>query len=378
MRILHVIEGLGRGGAERRLVNDLTYLRTNGFAHRVCTLTDDLALAPEVERLGIPVHRLGLSRLSDWRTGIARLSALLEAHPADLVHSQLFWADCYARVVAKRRGLPMLVTLQSSAFQPGEFLYSWKRHGVEYALSRWSGCRYVAVSAYVRRSAIEHLHVPQERVTLIPNSVDVSRFQPPPAEHVATARAALRLRSDDRVLIMVGRLDPPKGHQVLFEALAQLRSSSSSVKMLIVGDGPLEARLRKLVRTLGLETLVQFLGARDDIPLLMAASDVYVFPTKCEGLPLTVLEAMAMAKPCVASRIGPIEEIIDQDGRTGYLVDRHTPQAWASTLARVLEDPSRESVGRQGAAVVRERFAANRQAARLGQFYTCFQDDSST
>ena len=369
MKILHVIEGLGRGGAERRLVNDLTHLCTNGFEHEVCTLGQDRALAHEIEALGVPVHRLDLERLSNWRRALHCLRALVEAQRFDLVHSQLFWADCYTRVVAHERRLPSLVTLQSSAYQPGEFVYSRKRHAVETFMGWWSRCHYVAVSAYVRRSAIRHLHVPESRVSLIYNSVDVERFQHVDQARVQRLKDELGLEPGDQVLIMVGRMDPPKGHRVLLAALSLLKERLPHLKVLIVGQGVLEAALKAFMREQGLEGIVTFLGNRQEIPELLALSDVYVFPTKCEGLPLTVLEAMAMAKPCLASRIGPIEEIIERDGDAGYLVDQHTPQAWAAAIERVLCDANRALVGQRGYDVIRQRFAARRQAEAMGRLY---------
>lgn len=236
-------------------------------------------------------------------------------------------------------------------------------------MGRWSGCHYVAVSAYVRRSAIRHLHVSESRVSLIYNSVDLARFRHIDETAVQRLRDELGLRPDDQVLLMVGRMDPPKGHRVLLAALSLLRKRGSGVRVLLVGQGVLEPQLKMFVREHQLESLVTFLGNRQDIPELLAASDVYVFPTKCEGFPLTVLEAMAMGKPCLASRIGPIEEIIERDGEDGYLVDDHRPEAWAAAIERVLHDANRMRVGQRGQAIVRQRFSAQRQAEAMGHLY---------
>lgn len=368
MKVLHVIEGLGRGGAERRLINDLTHLRGEGWRHLVCHLGADDTLAAEIHALGIPVENLRVKRVSDWRTALERLHAVIAAYQPDLIHSQLFWADCYARLLARWWGIPAVVTLQSSACRPGEFLYSRKRHLAEYVLGRWSRCHYVAVSAYVREAALRYLRVPAERIRLIYNSVDMERFGAVEPLRVAALRRSLGLDERALVMLVVGRLDPPKGHHLLFEALESMRERLVSAAVLIVGQGPLDAALKQFVREHRLDGLVRFLGSRGDIRELLALCDLYLFPTKCEGLPLTILEAMAMGKPCVASRIGPIEEIID-DGRTGYLVDHPTSEAWRLGMVRALNDPQRDEVASRGRETIRQRFAARQHAEQLREVY---------
>ncbi len=369
MRILHVVEGLGRGGAERRLINDLTHLRGGGFEHRVCALGREQALAHEIAQLDVVVERVGLERLSDWWTALTRLRDILDRFPADLVHSHVFWADCYARIVARERRLPALVTLHATTSEPGTFVYSRKRHLVDWVLARWSGCRYLAVSAQVQRSAIQYLGVGPDRVTLIHTGVDPDRLRSSEAGRLSALRQACGLDGASHVLIMVGRLDPPKGHRILLGALALLRERHPGLRVLFVGTGALDSTLRAQVVRDGLASMVRFLGERDDVKDLLAISDTYVFPTRCEGFPLTLAEAMALGKSCVASRFGPVEELIECDGMSGYLVEEHTSEAWAKAIERVMHDPQRHEVGRRASEVISRQFSAQRQAEALGRLY---------
>lgn len=178
----------------------------------------------------------------------------------------------------------------------------------------------------------------------------------------ASTRAALGIAEDTCLLLCVARLTEQKGHAVLLDALALLPTHvARDMLCLVAGDGPLRTALAAQAETLGLGARLRFLGARDDVPDLMAAADLLVLPSLFEGLPLVAIEAMAAGLPVVATRIGGTDEAIIH-GETGWLADPGDPRALAAAIAVALEDP--EALAQAGAAG-RRRFETHFQASRM-------------
>ena len=148
-------------------------------------------------------------------------------------------------------------------------------------------------------------------------------------------RAGIGLGPSDLVLITLARLIPAKGVQYLLQAISRLGRSFPTLKLVICGDGPFKGILLELAEKLGLSSKVIFTGFRTDALSLLQAADMFVLPSLSEGLPLSILEAMALGKPVVATRVGGIPEVIDH-GKTGWLVPPGNAGALAATLQRAL------------------------------------------
>jgi glycosyltransferase involved in cell wall biosynthesis len=366
--VLHVIDTLGTGGAQRRLFNDLRHFGPR-FEHRVCTLFGETdSFGSEVADLGIPVTCLGLGRLADLPLGVARLASWLRRERRiALVHSQLFNADTVARPASVLTGRPVVSTTQAAIYEPDSGLNSTWRRMVDRVSGR-AVRRFVAVSSFVRRSLCTRLAVPWERVTVIPNSVDVARVTPDPVRRRQT-RTRLGLADDAFAWITVGRLNAPKGYQFLIEAMALVVGRRPDTRLLLVGSGPDQAALEAISRAHGLNGAVQFMGDRGDVVDLLDAADGFVFPSVSEGLPLALLEAMAMEKPCVASRIGPHEELIEH-ARSGVLVTPRAVGELAEGMVFVQADATRgRALGREARARAARDFEASRCAHALEDLY---------
>jgi glycosyltransferase involved in cell wall biosynthesis len=216
--------------------------------------------------------------------------------------------------------------------------------------------RFIAVSTHVADSLFD-LGWPAQKLTVIPNSVDLQRFAP--------ADAPPR-RTDCRpTVVCVARLDAQKGHTDLLQALTWL----PGVACRIVGDGPERASLERLASDLGLLDRVVFLGGRDDVPELLADSDVFVLPSLYEGLPLSILEAMAARRPVIASAIGGIDELVEP-GRTGLLTPARDPSALADAIQWLLAEPELAArMGRAGHAKVARRYGAAGMAHDVSEVY---------
>jgi glycosyltransferase involved in cell wall biosynthesis len=213
--------------------------------------------------------------------------------------------------------------------------------------------RAIAVSQAIATSLEDALGWPPRKIEVIRNGIDVERFR-------GTADRGLHRNlaagSDDLVFLTVARLDRQKGVDVLLRAV----QSVYGARFVIVGAGDERAQLEHAAETLGVRERVLFLGPRDDVPALLAASDAFVLPSRFEGTPLALLEAMAAGKPVVASAIPGTDEIV-ADGETGLLVRPNDSDALAAALRRVVSDPGLRA--RLGAAAGRHAAAAHSAAA---------------
>jgi glycosyltransferase involved in cell wall biosynthesis len=213
--------------------------------------------------------------------------------------------------------------------------------------------RAIAVSQAIATSLEDALGWPPRKIEVIRNGIDVERFRGTADRGLHRDLAA---GSDDLVFLTVARLDRQKGVDVLLRAV----QSVYGARFVIVGAGDERAQLEHAAESLGVRERVLFLGPRDDVPALLAASDAFVLPSRFEGTPLALLEAMAAGKPVVASAIPGTDEIV-ADGETGLLVRPNDSDALAAALRRVVSDPGLRA--RLGAAAGRHAAAAHSAAA---------------
>lgn len=210
------------------------------------------------------------------------------------------------------------------------------------------------------------LGAPRERVTVVRNGRDVDRFRRAEPDAV---REELSIGDDELVAGTVGRLIERKGHAELLTAWAQVQSQVPNARLLIVGDGKQASALQSRAETLGCADSVEFLGRRDDVPELLAAMDVFAFPSHFEGLPGAVIEAMAAGLPIVATPVDGTAELID-DYETGLFVPVEDPDAIAWATIRLLESPSlRESLGDRAQQRAFEGFSTDVMVGKFEALY---------
>ncbi len=370
IRVLHLVENLGRGGAERRLACDLRWLDRERYEHRVVYLTEDAALRPEIEALGIPVEGLGLRSPRQWALAVLRLSRRLRAWRPHIVHTQVFAADVYGRLCAAITGVPIVLsTIQTMPYVQslGPF-YSRKRKLADRWTARLRTDRFIAVSEAVKRAVVESFGAAPSRVVVIPNGVDLTRFGPRSAERLR-ARESLGIAPDAPCILHVGRLIPEKNQAALIRAVAALKARLPGIRLAIAGDGPCRIELEQLISALGVGSQVLLLGTRSDIEQLHHAADCFVLPSLREGLPLSLVEAMASQLPVIASSIAPHMELIEP-GRTGWLVEPHDTARLAETIARVVERPDEAArIAEAGRKEAERRFSAEASAGALQALY---------
>lgn len=381
LRVLHLLETLGRGGAERNLVNVLRHLPPG--EHALCYLSPPDDYAAELVEAGIPVRCLGLHRPADLGRALYHLRQELLRGDFQLLFTQVFAADILGRLGGVLAGVPVLSAVQTSAYEP-EAMATYRPLGrlkvrlfsqpLDAVTARLCLRRLLAVSGFVRERTIERLHVPPEQVLVVPNSVDTARFRPPTMRERAQARASLDLRPEERVLVTVGKLNRGKGNETLIDAMPGVLREHGAARLLMLGQGPDEAMLRSRAAFQQITEAVRFCGQQPDVVRYLWAADAFVFASRFEGLPLCVLEAMACELPCLLSKIPPHQEIagpvraqIDdlEQGEAAWLLP-HDPAAWSAALSRLLRDPEgAAALARAGRARVRRDYDARAVARAL-------------
>lgn len=368
MNILHLIENLDIGGAQTRLLNDLRLLDHKKFHNIVCSLTPGGRLAEEIEKLGIKTFVLaGAFNL----LSLTRLVRIIRQNCIDVIHTQLFFTDLYGRLAGKITRVPFIVTtIQSSVYEPDNlFLYSSKRKFLDGYSGRLCNDRFIAVSCFVKNSIIRRLKFDPKKIEIIPNYIDFAALCSVGQQDIVTLRKELNINPGEIVFITVSRLNPAKGLNYLLQAFSALCKYYPSVKLLIAGSGPSEAELKDISRVLDIEDKAVFLGERNDIKELLHMSDIFVFPTLSEGLPLSLLEAMAAGKPCIASDIGPIKEIIT-DNDNGILFRTKDSKDILRAMLEVIHDQQKsKQMSKKGSDLVKGKFDARMNVDLLESLY---------
>ncbi len=369
LNIILLIDALGMGGAERLLTIYLKHFDTNRFNLRVCTLgvKEGNPLAKDIQELGIPVDTVPVPYLRDL-SALPRLVRYLRQQQADLLHTQLEFADTLGSAAAKIVGIPTVSTLHTFDDPPkGTRLY-W-RLKLRWWVLRNLFDRVIAVSEGTRRHHMELGKLAPNRVITMYNGIELSRFGNGDETSRRLARETLGIPPDAPVLITVAVLRPPKGIQYLIEALPTILKAVPNLHYLIVGSGEHEATLKTLAQERGVAKQVIFTGVRHDIPELLAVSDLFVLPTLGDALPTVLAEAMAAQKPIVASEVGGVPEMVEH-GRNGLLVPPADSAALADACLQIIQNPD---LARQMAAagydIVEQRFNISKQAHRLGDLY---------
>jgi glycosyltransferase involved in cell wall biosynthesis len=360
-KILHVITSTQVGGAENHLLSLTKGLQKDGWDCSVAYLKGRPDLNAEYAAAGIPVRPLDLKPWLDVGT-LRRLVGLIRQERPDIVHAHLFPAEVYATValLVGRSRAKLVCTkhndedfLRRLHFRVGHWLISHR------------AARTIVISEYLRRYTIAVGAADPSRLVMIPYGHDSL----PARRNRDGIRRELGLGNGIFVIGTVGRLVPQKGHRHLVEAVRLMLAEGEKVALVIAGEGPLRETLEAQIGTSGLGRHVALTGFRRDIPELMAALDAFVLPSLWEGFGLVLLEAMAAARPIIASRVSAIPEIVE-DGVSGLLVPPGDARALADALILLRRDAGRrEALGAAGAERLRREFTLERVLERTTAVY---------
>lgn len=365
LRIFHLIKGLGRGGAERLLSEGLRHVDRERFEMGYgYFLPHKDALVGEIRDLGADVHCFPARSAAGILWKSRALARFLRQWKPDLVHGHLPLAGVAGRLACRRAGVPLVYTEHNLL----ERYHSWTRRA---NLWTWRlQKRVLAVSDEVAASI--RRHAPEEvPVQVVSNGVDVAAFTPDP-EAVEGARRRWGIPAAAPVVGQVAVFRHQKRLDLWLEAASAIRRQHPETRFLLVGDGPLRSEVETHARALDLSDVLILPGLQTDVASLLGAMDVFLVASDFEGLPLAVLEAMAAARPVVATAVGGVPQVLEAVGeaRFGVLVPPGDPAAQAEAVSGLLADPAgRRELGARAHDRVAARFSLARMTAELETVY---------
>ncbi len=361
LNVMQLTDVTGRGGAEKALVDLALHLDRRRFNVSVCATRHAGNYQPILDEAGVPT--LDLHRERRWDLyKLAGLVHVLRRRPVHILHTHLFGSNTWGRILGALAGVPVIIAHEHWSSKAS-------REVVVDRLLYRLGDAIIVPSEASKRLVMAREHLPAAALHVVYNGVDPAPFAG--GEGRAAIREEWGVPPDVVLAGCVGRLSADKGGQdVLLEAVARLRATHPALRLVYVGEGPLRAGLEAQAAARGLDSAVLFVGQRRDVPRLLRALDVFILPSLREAFPIAVLEAMAAARPVIATDVGGVPEVV-QAGETGLLVPPNDVAALTEALGRLVTDPGLAArLGRAGQARVHAEFTIDRMVDRVEALYT--------
>jgi L-malate glycosyltransferase len=358
--VLHVVDCLNVGGTERQLFELIRRVDRRRFRPLVACFKAKGELLPRLRELGIEPIEFPLGgTLMNAATAyqIGRMAILCRIEGVKIIHAHDFYSNLIGVSAAQVAGVRAIASRRDL----GHWLTPIQKRALKLIMRRSDHviANAVAVGDLVTRTE----GVPQEKLLVVPNGIDVHLFD-------ATAAKDPQLPATDRPRIaMVASMHlPDKGHGDLLEAAAILKARGVTAQWLIVSDGALRAQHEDRAKVLGLADDIVFMGRRADVPSILSRVDLVVHPSWAEGFPNVVLEAMCARRPVVATRVGGCPELVSED--TGRLVEPRRPEELAAAIEEMLAHPERaKAMGERGRKLVEERYSLDRMSQTVQSLY---------
>lgn len=351
------------GGTERQMVQSLRLLDRSKYQLLAGCMRRTGPFLSEVEAMGIPVVEWRIPSLGSVRCLIqmVKLARFLRRERVDLVHAFDYYTDLFAVPAARLAGVPVVLASRRSLADD--------RNTAE-RMALGLACRMAHATVANSRLAGRIAAGPPEKVHIIPNSIDLDGFRIEPlGPH---RRKLLGLPDDAKQELWVGvlaRLSPEKGHRTFLRAAARVAASCPQARFVLIGDGPDQLALETLGRQLGLGDHVRFAGNQRDVAQWLGALDVAVLPSDFESLPNALLEAMAAGLPVVATHVGGVPEVVEENV-TAFTVAPGDHEAMAQRILTLLSDEGlRRKMGAAGRARIERDFTPARMKASLEALY---------
>jgi len=372
MRVLHVIESLGRGGAEQALVNLFPALIAEGNEIEVAVLWGPYDLQEELQAKGVYVHRFNFQKRRKFLSSASVLNEFVEERKYDVVHAHLLFSGLYVWLSRIGGITRRCITFHNLAYakgcNPNNLKFLLVKQLNKLAM-RYGIDGHVAVSTAVASHYKYHLGL--SSITVIPNAFPHTEIYKNIQIDKKATRAKYGIGEENFLIIMPGRLVREKGHDIFISALEQLLPLKQSIRAMMIGSGPLEGNIKSLIVEAGLSDKVILHDAMSHHELLqlVSAADLLVTPSIFEGFGLAAGEAMSMGTPVIATTVGGLVDLIE-DEVSGVLIPPDDPISLAKAINRLMGDPGfADQLSVAGKARIAAFFDVPIVANRMNQFY---------
>lgn len=369
IRLVMLTTDLGMGGSERQLYLLLSHLDRERFEAHVIVFnrSENFEFNQDLEQLGIGVWPVpptcrGIFRRMSF---IYRMLRQLRPH---IVHSWSFHNNPYAGIVGRAAGVPVRFGSLRNSLQ---FEGTRSLPPLYKSLALLSVSRLVVNAESIQNELLRRSY-PAHRIIILPNCVEIERFQPDVSPH--TVPAVLEVADGERVVGLIANLRRAKNHALFVHAMARVTETLDDVRGLIVGqpvpsEPDLPRQLQAMINDLNLQGKVMLVGFQRDVPALLQRMQVVCLTSHTEGTPNVVLEAMAARRPVVATRVGGVPELI-ADGINGLLVEPGDVEGLACAITRLLNDPDlAQRLAAAGQRMVQQQYSCDRIVRQLEQLY---------
>ncbi len=351
--ILYLITSTNVGGTEKALYELISRLNRNEYAIYVCSLKKPGASAQKIADESDGFYSLGLSEAGGLKAAVTFLPALLRLFrltrrlKPHILHSFMFRANIMGRIAARMGGVPIVISSIRVIESDKQF-----KHLIDRLTSSLVD-KYTAVTEAVRTFTITRTRINPEKIVTIYNGIDCTSAEKKDAPEFI-------VKNNTTKIALAGRFHEQKGHAILIEALKTIVPQAPEIMVYFFGEGPDENHIKRLVVEQGVADHVMFAGVVDNLRACLVHMDIVVLPSLWEGFPNVLLEAMAEARPVVASRLEGIDEIVD-DGQTGILCSPGDARSLENALLQLTRDPKRaEEMGQAGRDRALEKFSIDK------------------
>lgn len=359
MRILLLAKHLNTGGVTSYLLTLAKGLKEKGCDILIATSGGERE--EDFSKTGCRTIKLDIDTKSEinpkiyWAIGV--LKKMIQSEKIDMIHSHTRVTQIMGEILSCQIKCVHISTCHGY-FKPnlGRALFpAW-------------GKKTIAISKEVRDHLINDFHLPEKQIELIPSGVDIAQFEPIDAGQKRNVREKYGL-GDELIIGIIARLSDVKGIDILIKAMSEVHKIDPKARLLIVGEGKEERFLKSLVNELQLESRVQFLPIVNRTNEILSVLDIFVMPSRQEGLGLSIMEAQASGLPVVASHVGGIPTLIEHNV-TGLLVPKESPTALADALVDLLESQDkRDRLGRAGRAFIVQHYSSPQMIEKTYQLY---------
>ena len=359
VNILYLITEFDVGGAENVLYDIATRIDRQKYNPSAACLTGYGAIGGKLSESGIEVEYLDMRCKADLRI-IPRLVKLLRKRKTHILHSHLFHANILGRIAGKIAGVPIIIsTVHITELRRRHHLW----------LDRFTSGLVnteICICEAVKEFTIREAKIPSEKLVSIPNGINLEKFDRQWDRE--GKRAELGIGSQTKVIGTVSRLSKQKGLEFLLRAVPGILRNVPDSVFIIVGDGELKPELRQLAEKLGIEKKIIFAGFRKDVLEVMNIFDVFVLSSLWEGMPLALLEAMALSKPIVATAVGGCRELVI-DGENGFLVKPSEVSELSEAITTILRDSELASRMERNSRKKAEQYTVEKMVEKTEKLY---------